>query len=356
MVKMRKVDSKFWNGKRVFITGHTGFKGSWLTIWLVQMGAIVKGYSLEPNTSPCLFNEACVSNGIESEIEDIRNYKKLKKSIDSFSPEILLHLAAQPLVRESYQNPLETYEVNVMGTANILEASRAVDSLKSIVIVTTDKCYENKEWEWGYRENEPMGGYDPYSSSKGCAELVTSAYRKSFFKNSQIAVASARAGNVIGGGDWSNDRLIPDIIKSYNSDEKVIIRNPRAIRPWQHVIEPLSGYLILAEELFNNGQKYAEPFNFGPNNQDCQNVEYVINLISKYWDKCPGWSLDNNSNPHESQFLKLDISKANQILNWAPKWNLNEAVKRVVNWNQAFSNNENMRQYCINEIKSYLSK
>ena len=353
LVIMRTVYRTFWKGKRVFLTGHTGFKGSWLSLWLEDMGAVVKGFSLEPNTEPSLFEVAKVSLGIESEIGDIRDYEKLKSSVESFSPNIILHLAAQPLVRDSYEDPLGTYETNVMGTANLLQASRGLSDLKSIVIVTTDKCYENREWEWGYRENEAMGGYDPYSSSKGCAELVTSAFRRSFFQSTDVAIASARAGNVIGGGDWSKDRLIPDVLRSYNHGEQVVIRNPKATRPWQHVIEPLSGYLILAEELYNSGSAFAEPFNFGPRDEDCQSVESILNTININWKDCPGWELDDEANPHEARFLKLDISKAKDKLNWTPKWNLESTIKRIVDWNNAFNRQEDMRQYCINEIKSY---
>ena len=240
-----------------------------------------------------------------------------------------------------------------MGTANLLQASREVPNLKSIVIVTTDKCYENREWEWGYRENEAMGGYDPYSSSKGCAELVTSAFRRSFFQSTDVAIASARAGNVIGGGDWSRDRLIPDVLRSYNQGGQVIIRNPRATRPWQHVIEPLSGYLVLAEELYSKGQAFAEAFNFGPRDEDCQSVESILNTINANWEDCPGWKLDDEANAHEARFLKLDISKAKDKLNWTPKWNLESTIKRIVDWNKAFNRQENMREHCINEIKSY---
>lgn len=353
LVIMRTVNRTFWKGKRVFLTGHTGFKGSWLSLWLEDMGAVVKGYSLEPNTKPNLFEVAKVFTGIESEFGDIRNFEKLKSSIKSFSPNIILHLAAQPLVRDSYEDPLGTYETNVMGTANLLQASRELPNLKSIVIITTDKCYENREWEWGYRENEAMGGHDPYSSSKGCAELVTSAFRRSFFKSTDVAIASARAGNVIGGGDWSKDRLIPDVLRSYNQGDQVIIRNPNATRPWQHVIEPLSGYLILAEQLYMKGQSFATAFNFGPRDEDCQAVESILNTINVYWSDCPGWKLDEEANPHEARFLKLDISKAKDKLNWTPKWNLESTIERIVDWNKAFVLKEDMRKYCIDEIKAY---
>ena len=249
-----KVDASFWKGKKVYLTGHTGFKGSWLSLWLQNMGALVKGYSLDVNTKPALFTQANVAAEMESEIGDIRNLEQLTESMVSFSPDILIHMAAQPLVRLSYQEPVDTYTTNVIGTVNVLEAARKCSNLKAIVSVTTDKCYENKEWEWGYRENEPMGGHDPYSSSKGCAELVTSAYRRSFFSSEDTAsLASARAGNVIGGGDWAEDRLIPDILRAFEKSEPVVIRNPLSTRPWQHVLEPLSGYLVLAQELFLNG-------------------------------------------------------------------------------------------------------
>ncbi|NCQ47252.1 MAG: CDP-glucose 4,6-dehydratase, partial [Shewanella frigidimarina] len=244
------INSNFWHGKKVFLTGHTGFKGSWLSLWLAEMGATVKGYALNPPTTPSLFEEASVAEKIESEIGDIRNLEQLTSSMQGFNPDILIHMAAQPLVRLSYKEPLETYETNVMGTAKVLEAARSCENLKAIVSVTTDKCYENKEWVWGYREDEPMGGYDPYSSSKGCAELVTSAYRRSFMLEKGIGLASARAGNVIGGGDWAEDRLIPDILRAFEKDQTVIVRNPASTRPWQHVLEPLSGYLVLAQALY----------------------------------------------------------------------------------------------------------
>jgi CDP-glucose 4,6-dehydratase len=351
---MRTVDSSFWKGKKVFITGHTGFKGSWLSIWLMEMGAELKGYSLKPQSKPNLFEATNLTSKMKSEIGDIRDYNNLKASMQSFSPEIIFHLAAQPLVRDSYEDPLYTYETNVMGTANLLQASREVSSIKSIIIVTTDKCYENNEWEWGYRENDPLGGHDPYSSSKGGTELVTSAFRRSYFYSKNVGVASVRAGNVIGGGDWSKDRLIPDIFRSYNEGKKVIIRNPSSIRPWQHVIEPLSGYLVLAEELYKSNQKFSKAFNFGPNDKDCQTVEKVLSLIDTYWIDCPGWKLDSNTNPHEAKFLKLDISRAKAELNWTPRWNLQAAIKRTVEWNLAFKNKENMYLHCVREINDYI--
>jgi len=349
-----RVDSSFWLNKRVFVTGHTGFKGSWLTLWLNEMGAIIKGFSLAPNTEPNLFTEANVSLGIESEIGDIRDSESIKKSIIAFEPEILIHMAAQPLVRLSYNQPAETYATNVMGTLHVLEAARCCKNLKSIVAITTDKCYENKEWDWGYRENEAMGGHDPYSSSKGCCELLISSYRQSFFNNSDSAnLASARAGNVIGGGDWSKDRLIPDILKAFEKSKPAIIRNPLSTRPWQHVLEPLSGYLVLAKKLYEEGDKYAEGWNFGPRDQDCQPVEQILNSLVSSWGGNASWQLDKNNNPHEAGFLKLDCSKALQKLKWQPKWDLQYTLNSIINWHKAWLSGSDMTKESINEIKKY---
>lgn len=349
---MRTVNGTFWKGKRVFLTGHTGFKGSWLTLWLEDMGAVVKGFSLEPYTQPNLFEVAKVSSGIESEIGDIRDYEKLKSSIESFSPNIILHLAAQPLVRDSYEDPLGTYETNVMGTANLLQASRGLSDLKSIVIVTTDKCYENREWEWGYRENEAMGGYDPYSSSKGCAELLTSSYRRSFFDEKGIGIASVRAGNVIGGGDWADDRLLPDILRSFEKNEPVIIRNPDAIRPWQHVLEPLSGYLLLLQKLWKEPKLYSESWNFGPYNDDIKSVKWIIENMIDLW---PGnsWKLDEKINAHESSVLSLDISKALNNLGWTPTWDLQIALKRILKWHRDWLDGADMHRISLSEINEF---
>lgn len=353
-MEIRKVDPKFWKNKRVFITGHTGFKGSWLSIWLSQMGAIVKGFALAPNTSPSLFELTQLENYISSEIGDIRNLEVLRISMLEFDPEILIHMAAQPLVRLSYEHPVDTYMTNVMGTVNVLEAARLCKNLKSIVSVTTDKCYENKEWYWGYRENEAMGGHDPYSSSKGCAELVTTAYRKSFFfEEGTPALASARAGNVIGGGDWAADRLIPDVLKAFNQKVAVTIRNPLATRPWQHVLEPLSGYLILAEDLFLKGKDYAGPWNFGPNDDDCKSVEWILDKMVEYWEGKVEWKLDNEPNPHEARFLKLDCSKAKNLLRWEPKWSIEDALRRIHDWNAAYLAKEDLLKKCIEEIELY---
>lgn len=351
---MRKVNQDFWNGKRVFLTGHTGFKGSWLTLWLHEMGAIVKGYSLEPPTNPSLFQIARLHELSDSEIGDIRDLEKLRKSMTVFDPDILIHMAAQPLVRLSYASPIETYETNVMGTAKVLESARVCKNLKAIVSVTTDKCYENKEWVWAYREEEAMGGYDPYSSSKGCAELVTAAYRRSYFNGSDCAaLATARAGNVIGGGDWALDRLIPDILNAFQQNQAVIIRNPMATRPWQHVLEPLSGYLMLAEDLYNQGYKFADAWNFGPDERDCKPVSWILDKLIESWGNGATWQLDQKANPHEATFLKLDCSKAKHFLNWQSKWQVEETVSRIVKWHLAYLQNQDMRELTLNEIRDY---
>ena len=349
-----RVNPEFWKNKRVFLTGHTGFKGSWLSLWLQSMGSNVKGYALNPPTTPSLFEEAKVADQMESVIGDIRDLEVLKDSMVSFNPDILIHMAAQPLVRLSYIEPVDTYTTNVIGTVNVLEAARKCLNLKAIVSVTTDKCYENKEWVWGYRENEAMGGHDPYSSSKGCAELVTAAYRNSFFYSETTAfVASARAGNVIGGGDWAEDRLIPDILRAFENSKPVVVRNPLSTRPWQHVLEPLSGYLVLAQNLFEKGDEYAEAWNFGPKEDDCKPVYWILDKMVEYWGKDAKWELDKNNNPHEAGFLKLDCSKAAQELQWKPKWSLEHSLKLIVNWHQDWNAGKNMKNTCLKEIESY---
>jgi len=349
-----KVSPSFWKNKRVFLTGHTGFKGSWLSLWLQSMGAIVKGYALSPPTTPSLFLEAQVEQYMESFIGDIRDLDVLKEQMTSFNPEILIHMAAQPLVRLSYSEPLETYTTNVIGTVNVLEAAKSCSALKSIVSVTTDKCYENKEWSWGYRENEPMGGHDPYSSSKGCAELVTSAYRRSYFYTPETpSLASARAGNVIGGGDWADDRLIPDILRAFENKVPVIIRNPLSTRPWQHVLEPLSGYLVLAEKLYTEGDAYAEGWNFGPKEESAQPVNWILDKLVKNWGNGASWELDKNNNPHEAGFLKLDCSKAASRLNWQPKWGLEHTLNLIVDWHQKWLEGHSIKEQCLKEIESY---
>jgi len=346
------INQGFWQGKRVFLTGHTGFKGGWLSLWLSSLGAEVKGYSLPSPTTPSLFKEAKIESVVDSQIDDIRDFQALKKSMVDFGPDILIHMAAQPLVRYSYDAPVETYETNVLGTVNIFEAARVCESLRVIINVTTDKCYENDGRSTGYQENDAMGGYDPYSSSKGCAELVTSAYRRSFLQKQGVGLASVRAGNVIGGGDWAEDRLIPDILRSFEKNEAVVIRNPKATRPWQHVLEPLSGYLILAERLYNDQDDYAEGWNFGPNRQDVKPVEWILDKMVEQW---PGanWKLDKGFNPYEASFLQLDISKAKSKLGWEPVWKLNHTLGRIVEWHKAWVNKEDMRSICLKEIQEY---
>ena len=352
------VDQAFWHGKKVFLTGHTGFKGSWLTLWLQALGARVTGFALAPDTSPNLFTLGRVEDGIESIIGDIRDRALLAEAMKEASPDIVIHMAAQPLVRESYVTPVETYETNVMGTVHVLDAIRQAPGVRSVVIVTTDKCYENREWEWGYRENEAMGGYDPYSSSKGCAELVTSAYRNSFFNPATyakhgVAVASGRAGNVIGGGDWAADRLIPDIMRAISRGETVNIRNPHAIRPWQHVLEPLSGYLILAERLYTDGPRFADAWNFGPNDSDAQPVQAIVERLTSQWGDGARWSLDGGEHPHEATFLKLDCSKARARLGWRPRWDLNHTLDSIVAWYKAAARNEDVKAVTLAQIDQY---
>lgn len=344
----------FWKHKRVFITGHTGFKGSWMALWLHELGSIVRGYSLSPNTIPSLFEIAELDTKMESVIGDVTNLEQLTQSLVDFGPEIVIHMAAQPLVRASYRDPVGTFQTNVMGTVNIFEAVKKCDTVRSVVNVTTDKCYENKEWLWGYRENEAMGGYDPYSSSKGCSELVTSAYRRSFFdNNSKVSLASARAGNVIGGGDWAEDRLIPDAIRAFNLNQPVLIRNPLATRPWQHVLEPISGYLALAEKLYLYGDKYAEGWNFGPYDSDVISVGAVLEYLVKNWHQPAEWVSDGTEQPHEARLLKLDISKANAELKWKPLWTLEKSLSSIIDWYSAYSNGEDMAVVTLNQIKEY---
>lgn len=352
------MNEHFWQGKRVFLTGHTGFKGSWLSLWLQQMGAELKGFALEPPTTPSLFVEARVEQGMESKIGDIRDYDGLRKSIERFKPEIIFHMAAQPLVRLSYEIPIDTYATNVMGTVHLLEAVRKTGGVKTIVNITSDKCYENREWAWGYRENEPMGGYDPYSNSKGCAELVASAYRNSYFNNLSYkehgcALASARAGNVIGGGDWALDRLIPDIITAIEQGKPVVIRNPQAIRPWQHVLEPLSGYLTIAEKLYQQGPAYAESWNFGPNDEDAKPVQWIVEQLTQNWGEGARWILDQSKHPHEAHYLKLDCSKAKARLDWQPRWQLAKALEKIIDWHKAHRSGADMHQFTLDQIADY---
>lgn len=357
------IDLQFWPGKSVFITGHTGFKGSWLSLWLMSLGAKVNGFALPPKTSPNLFQLANIENDIHSSvIGDIRDLKLLQEALDKASPEIVIHMAAQPIVRYSYENPIETYQTNVMGTAHLLEAVRHAKGVRSVIIVTSDKCYENKETSYGYNENDSLGGYDPYSNSKACAELVTTSYRLSFFNSEKykehgVALASARAGNVIGGGDWAEDRLIPDFMRAIIKEEKLIIRNPFAIRPWQHVLEPLSGYLILAQMLYFKGCEFAEPWNFGPLEHEAKNVEWIANELVKNWGNNTSYQVKKNKKQaHEAGYLNLNSSKSRTKLHWFPQWGAEETIRRTCNWHKHQINVGDMKIYTLNEIKEYQSK
>jgi CDP-glucose 4,6-dehydratase len=344
----------FWQGKRVLLTGHTGFKGSWLSLWLQSMGAELHGLALTPPTTPNLFTVAQVASGMASStLGDIRDLATVQKAMQASQADIVIHMAAQPLVRLSYAEPVENYATNVMGTVHVLESARHTPNVKAVVVVTTDKCYENKEWAWGYREDEPMGGRDPYSNSKGCSELVTSAYRRSFFQDKGIALASARAGNVIGGGDWAADRLVPDILRAFEQNQPVIIRNPHATRPWQHVLEPLSGYLALAERLYTDGQAFAEGWNFGPQDDDARPVQWIVEHMVSSWGNGASWQQDGGVHPHEANYLKLDISKAKARLDWQPRWPLATALAHITTWHQAWLANDDMKKLCLAQIHQY---
>ena len=348
------VDPAFWAGKRVFLTGHTGFKGSWTALWLQKMGAHVTGFALAPPTSPALFDIANVAAGMTSIVGDIRDAQVLEQALVDADPEIVIHMAAQPLVRASYDDPVGTYATNVMGTVHLLEAVRKAASVRAVCVVTTDKCYENREWAWGYREDEAMGGHDPYSNSKGCAELVTAAYRRSFFNAvGGAAIASARAGNVIGGGDWAVDRLIPDILRSVVDRQPVRIRNPLAIRPWQHVLEPVSGYLVLAQALWNDPKAAAEAWNFGPRDDDARPVQWIVERLCALWGDGADWACDDNVQPHEARYLKLDISKAHTGLGWQPHWGLVQALDSIVAWHRAWRSGADMHDYCNTELERF---
>jgi CDP-glucose 4,6-dehydratase len=347
------VDPGFWAGRRVLLTGHTGFKGSWLSLWLQALGAEVQGLALAPPTTPSLFEAAGVAERMRSTLGDIRDLETVRGCMAAFRPEIVIHMAAQPLVRLSYTEPVATYATNVMGTVHVLEAARATDSVRAVVNVTTDKCYENREWVWGYRENEPMGGFDPYSNSKGCSELVTAAYRRSFFQHNGIALASARAGNVIGGGDWASDRLVPDILRAFERREPVVIRNPQATRPWQHVLEPLCGYLMLAQRLCTEGQAFAEAWNFGPQDSDTRPVQWIVERMVQHWGEGASWRLDGETHPHEAGHLKLDTSKAGARLAWRPRWDLSTALRQIMSWHRAWLAQEDVRGLCLRQIEQY---
>jgi CDP-glucose 4,6-dehydratase len=358
MAGLDMISPEFWRGKKVFVTGHTGFKGAWLCLWLKQLGANVTGFALHPH-GRTLFEDAQVASEIESHYGDIRNGNAISNSMMATEPEIVIHMAAQALVRYSYEQPLETYETNVMGLVNLFEAIRKVRTVRSVVIVTSDKCYENREWVWGYRENEPMGGYDPYSSSKGCAELVTSAYQRSYFNTETyvehgVAIASARAGNVIGGGDWAQDRLVPDIMRAFTAGKSALIRNPHSIRPWQHALEPLSGYLMLAEQLYKAGPKYTGGWNFGPEDTEARPVQWIAEKLTASWGIGASWELGATIGPHEAHYLKLDCSKAKMLLGWNARWSLAETLDKVTDWYKAAAAGENLTNITKTQIKSFM--
>jgi CDP-glucose 4,6-dehydratase len=352
----------FYNGKKVFLTGHTGFKGSWMSLWLESMGADVTGFALDPPTHPNLFEIAEIGKGLRSIRGDVRDLILLSKAVNDAKPDIVIHMAAQPLVRDSYKIPVETYSINVMGTVHLLEAVRRCESVRAVVNVTTDKCYENREWVWGYRENEPMGGHDPYSNSKGCSELVTASYRNSFFnstdygKTHHVALASARAGNVVGGGDWATDRLVPDIVCSLLENKPVLIRSPHAIRPWQHVLEPLSGYLLLGKKLYDEGVRYAEGWNFGPEDEDARSVEWIVKKMCEKWGKSATYQIDKNPQPHEASCLKLDCSKVRNYLGWVPRWDLDVALTGIIEWTKQYGSGAGMRSVTLGQINEYLAE
>jgi CDP-glucose 4,6-dehydratase len=352
------IDKRFWKDKRVFITGHTGFKGSWLCLWLHALGAKITGYALAPPTDPSLFELCRMDRLVHSVTGDVRSRESLTNALEATQPEIIIHMAAQALVRESYKNPVETYSVNIMGTVNLFESVRKSRTVRTMINVTTDKCYENREWCWGYRENEPVGGYDPYSSSKACSELVTSCYRDSFFNPKDyethgVAVATARAGNVIGGGDWAADRLVPDCLRAFLKGEKISIRNPRSIRPWQHVLEPLNGYLLLAQRLYEKGSEYAEAWNFGPHEADARTVEWVVKRLCDQWGRNASYEIDKGAHLHESYSLKLDCSKARERLGWRPRWNVEQALDKVIEWVRDYRAGKDVASVCRHQIEEY---
>jgi CDP-glucose 4,6-dehydratase len=357
-----EINKNFWRGKKIFLTGHTGFKGTWLSAWLKLLGAQVIGYSLPPDTNPNMFELIQKDLEIESIFGDVRDLELVKMQIRHHKPDIVIHLAAQSIVRQSYQYPIDTFQVNVIGTANVLEAVRYVEGIRAVVCITSDKCYENREWLWKYRENDPMGGWDPYSASKGCSELVISSFRNSFFHNHQydkhgVAVASARAGNVVGGGDWGTDRLIPDIVRAYSENKNVIIRNPNSIRPWQHVLDLLKGYMLLTERLFEKGPDFAEAWNFGPSDSDELTVLGMVKNIAEMWGDGVSWSIETQDGHHEATMLKLDSSKARSRLGWVPQLSITDALDLLVQWYRNYYHNlESVYLFTEKQILSYIDK
>jgi CDP-glucose 4,6-dehydratase len=360
-VEIMVMNDAFWRGKRVLVTGHTGFKGSWLSLWLSQLGAHVTGYSLAPPTTPSNFVISRIEERLRASIEaDVRDLDAITNCVSKYQPEVVFHMAAQPLVRQSYQNPVETFQTNVIGTVNVLEAIRRHPSAKAVVVITSDKCYENREWPWGYRENEPMGGHDPYSSSKGCTELVAASYRSSYFSPDTyprhgVGLATVRAGNVIGGGDWSADRLIPDLLSAYAQRKELVIRNPTATRPWQFVLEPLGGYLSLAEHLYNDGSSYAEAWNFGPREDDVLSVEALINRLSAHLDGGIQYRICPDPNLHEAMLLKLDCSKVAVRMNWRPRTSINDALRLIADWQNSLLIGQDMQAVSLAQIHAFQS-
>lgn len=355
---MNRPNARFWVGRRILVTGHTGFKGGWLCHWLHSLGAQVHGYALSAPTTPSLFAASALGTVLDSQIGDIRERAMLHACLQRVQPELVLHLAAQPLVRQSYRDPFETYSTNVMGLVNLLDGVRECTAVRAVLNVTTDKCYDNKEWLWGYRENEALGGHDPYSSSKACAELVSAAYRQSYFSDGRVALATARAGNVIGGGDWAADRLIPDLLRAFDAGEELRIRYPSAIRPWQHVLEPLCGYLLLAEKLLSEGQGFAEAWNFGPADSDAKPVSWIVEAASRLWqhgDCVPRWVAEPDLQPHEAGVLKLDSGKARARLGWQPRWSLEQALAHILDWHHAWRSGQDMRAFTHAQIHAYQS-
>ncbi len=352
------MNEKFWDKKKVLITGHTGFKGSWLSLWLQKFNANVIGFSKSVPTNPSLFESAKVENGMTSIIGNICNYDKIEETINEFKPEIVIHMAAQAILRESYANPIETYATNVMGTVNLLESIRKIGNVKVILNVTTDKCYEPNIISNGYLETDRLGGYDPYSNSKACSELITASFRNSFFnlKENQkkgVALATCRAGNVIGGGDWGKDRLIPDIMKGILDNNLIKIRNPNSTRPWQHVLDPLNGYLTLIEKLWLSGSKFSEAWNFGPLENDEKSVKWIVEKITEQYSKNIRWDIDNNTNPHEEDHLRLNCNKANSRLNWLPKLNLEQGLEWTIEWYKKYEQNYNIREITEQQIEKF---
>lgn len=347
-----------WKGRRVFLTGHTGFKGGWLAVWLTRLGARVRGFALDPSTDPNMFTLASVANSLEDIRGDVRDNARLESAIVDFGPELVIHMAAQPIVRRSYIDPLGTYSTNVMGTVNVLEAVRKASSVRAVICVTTDKVYQSREWVWPYRETDPLGGFDPYASSKACAELISAAYRASFFSlqpspEVTVALATARAGNVIGGGDWSEDRLIPDLVRGFCSKQPVLIRRPAAIRPWQFVLDPLEGYLMLADRLLSREPQFASAYNFGPGDEDSWSVEQIVTKFVNNWGDGASWTRDQDAGAHEAQYLRLDASKARFELGWKPRLTIETAVEWTSHWYRSWRDGKNMAEFTAKQITEY---